>query len=64
MGGANVGSLYAMPASIIPERGQVPENFAKPSSGLSAWASKQLWNIFHEREGRSNFANNSGELGP
>jgi hypothetical protein len=30
--GANVGSLYAMPFHIVPDRGQVSENVAKSST--------------------------------
>jgi hypothetical protein len=64
MGGANVGSLYAIPDRIIPERGQVSENSAKPSAWLFAGTSKQFWHVLHDCEAWSNLANNSGELGP
>jgi hypothetical protein len=44
--GANVGSWYAMPLRIVPDRGQVSENSLKPSM-------KQVCHVFHNNEVRS-----------
>lgn len=61
MGGAKVASLYAVPARIIPDRGQVTEDAGEP---FSTSARKEFWHVFHDREHWSNFANNTGELAP
>lgn len=47
----------ALPLCIIPERGQRPENVAKPSI-------KQLWRVFHDDEAGANFANQACIFGP
>lgn len=54
---ANGGSRYAMPLRVIPERGQVSENLAVPST-------KQSCDVLHDDVPRSNLANDSGELDP
>nr|WP_052757334.1 hypothetical protein [Sphingobium chungbukense] len=61
MGGAKVASLNAVPARIIPERGQVTENAGEP---LSTGSRKEFWHVFHDRKCGSNFANKTGELAP
>lgn len=53
----NGGSRYAVPLRVIPERGQVSENFAVPST-------KQSCDVLHDDEARSNVANDSSELDP
>jgi hypothetical protein len=45
------------PARIIPHRSQVSENTSKPSRS-------EDWGVFHERESRSNLANDSGHFSP
>ena len=45
-----------MPDRIIPERGQIPENSAKPSAWLLAWASQQVCDVLHENDFRSKVA--------
>jgi hypothetical protein len=55
--GANIGSSQHSPAAVIPERGQITEDNAEPPS-------KQSWTVFHEREARSNFANDARHVGP
>jgi len=57
LSGTSVGSRYAVPFSIIPERGQVSENSANSPS-------KQSCDVFHEDEFGSYFANKAGELSP
>lgn len=57
MGRANVGSRYAMPFRIKPERGQRSEYVANPSI-------KQLWTVFHDDKSGSNLANKASELTP
>lgn len=57
LGSANGGSWYAVPLRIIPERGQVSENDAKPST-------KQSCDVFHDDEPRSKFANEAGDFRP
>lgn len=54
---ANGGSRYAMPLRVIPERGQVSENLAVPST-------KQSCDVLHDDVPWSNLANDSGELDP
>jgi hypothetical protein len=46
-----------MPFRIIPERGKVSENIAKPPS-------KECCNVLHDDVSRSNFANKTGILAP
>nr|WP_053553207.1 hypothetical protein [Sphingopyxis sp. 113P3] len=53
-----------MPFRIIPERGQVSENSAKPSATLLSWATKQICDVLHDDEGRSNFASQSTDFRP
>lgn len=53
--GANGGSWYAMPLSIIPERGQGSENLCKPST-------KQSCDVLQDNEAWSQFANQAGDL--
>jgi hypothetical protein len=62
--GANVGSWYAIPADIIPERGQVSENSAKPSARPFRRATEQCCDVLHDDDARSNFANQTGDFGP
>jgi len=57
LSGTNVGSRYAMPLSIIPERGQVSENGSKSPS-------KQRCDVFHSDVSWSYLANKAGELIP
>lgn len=57
LSGTSVGSRYAVPLSIIPERGQVSENGSESPS-------KQSCDVFHNDESGSNFANKAGELAP
>lgn len=57
LSGTSVGSRYAMPFSIIPERGQVSENVSEPST-------KQSCDVLHDDELGSYLANESGELRP
>jgi hypothetical protein len=45
MGGAKVGSLYAVPDSIIPELGQVPENAAELPARKQSSS-----DVFHDRD--------------
>jgi hypothetical protein len=62
--GANGGSWYAIPADIIPDRGQVSENSAKPSPWPLRWASKQCCDVLHNDDAGSNLANKTGDFGP
>jgi len=55
--GADGGSWYTVPDSIIPERGKVSENSSKPGT-------KETWHVFHDDELGSYFANKSGVLTP
>ena len=55
--GANVGSRYAMPLRIIPERGQVSENVCKPPP-------KQSCDVFHDDVARSYLANEPSIFAP
>jgi hypothetical protein len=55
--GANVGSWYAMPFRIIPERGQGSENGIQPSR-------KQRADVLHEHKPGSKFANKTGVSEP
>jgi hypothetical protein len=48
--GANGGSRNTMPLRIVPERGQVSENDAKPSAAFSR---EQVCDILHDDELRS-----------
>jgi hypothetical protein len=50
-----VGSRYAMPDRVIPERGQGPENGIQPST-------KQRSDVLQENEAGSKFANETGDL--
>ena len=52
MRGTNGGRRYAMPFRVIPDRGQVPENIAQPSS-------KQRCHVLQERDPWWNQANGS-----
>ncbi len=54
---AEVGSGYAVPESIIPERGQVSENASKPGT-------EDAWDVFQEDEAGSKLASESGNLRP
>ena len=55
--GANGGSWYAVPFRVIPARGQVTENAAKP-------VSKESWDVFQQCCTGSKNANESREFGP
>jgi hypothetical protein len=55
--GTNIGSAYAVPFRIIPERGKVSENVSKPSM-------KQCCDVLHDDVAGSYFPNNSGVLFP
>lgn len=57
LSGTSVGSWYAMPFSIIPDRGQASENSAKPPS-------KQSCDVLHDDDSRSYFANEAIEVEP
>ena len=57
LSGTSVGSRYAVPLRIIPERGQVSEN--SPHS-----PSKESCDVFHDDEARSNLVNQSAIVGP
>lgn len=54
---ANVGSWYAVPFRIIPDRGQVSENSAQPST-------KQCCDVLHDKELWSKFASKPDDLDP
>jgi len=54
---SNAGSSYAMPFRVIPERGQVSENFSKPSR-------KQRCDVLHDDVVRSYFANEARVVTP
>jgi hypothetical protein len=55
--GANVARGYTVPPSIIPERGQVPENSSEPGT-------KEAWCIFHDCELRSKLVNEASIFTP
>jgi hypothetical protein len=55
MRGANVGSRYAMPFSIIPDLGQRPENSIQPSS-------KQRCHVLQDNRSRLQFSNQANGL--
>jgi hypothetical protein len=55
--GADGRSGYAVPDSVIPERGQLSENSSMPGT-------KEAWHVFHNCKAGSNLANKSGELRP
>lgn len=57
MRGANMGSGYAMPLRVIPERGQLSENSAQPSS-------QEACDVLHDDEAGSYEANESRKLCP
>lgn len=57
VGGSKVRLSKATPFRIIPESGQVSENFSKPKR-------KVPWDVFQDREFRSNHAKDAGKLGP
>ena len=46
VGSANGGSWYAIPCRVVPERGQVSENFSHPEI-------KQAWDVLHDDEAGS-----------
>jgi hypothetical protein len=50
-----------MPLCIIPDRGQVSENSAKPSSPFSC---KQTWDVLHKHKAGSNLANKAVHFAP
>lgn len=54
---SNIGCRKHEPLRIVPDRGQVAENFSHPSS-------KQAWDVLHDREPGSYRAKASGELRP
>lgn len=54
---ANGGRWYAVPLRIVPERGQISENSAKPPT-------KQRCDVLHDDVAGSKFANKSGVLCP
>jgi hypothetical protein len=60
--GANGGSWYAMPLCIKPDLGQVSENSSEPSSWPLRRASKQVCDVLHNDELRSNLANEASVL--
>jgi hypothetical protein len=55
--GTEGASRYAVPLCVVPERGQVPENVAKPPS-------KEPWDVLHEHVAGSKKANETGVFGP
>jgi hypothetical protein len=55
MRGANVGSWYAMPLSIVPDLGQRPENSVQPSS-------KQRCHVLQHNRSRLQFSNQANGL--
>jgi hypothetical protein len=55
--GANGRRWNAVPLRVIPERGQVPENSAKPPS-------KEICDVLHEDVAGSKLANQAGVLAP
>jgi hypothetical protein len=55
--GANGASRYAVPPSVVPERGQVSENVSKSST-------KERCDVFHEHVAGSKLANEAGVLTP
>jgi hypothetical protein len=57
MRSANVGRSQDSPLRIVPERGQFSENDVEASTSES-------WRVFHERESRSNLANDASHLPP
>lgn len=57
MGGADIASSQHRPAAVIPERGQVTQDSLES-------ANKERWAVFHERERRSNLANDPRHLRP
>lgn len=57
LSGTNVGSRYAMPFRIIPERGQVSENSPHPST-------KQSCDVLHDDEAWSYLANEPSVISP
>ena len=50
-------SRYAVPFTVIPERGQVSENVSHPPN-------KQACDVFHDCKAGSYFANNAAEFNP
>lgn len=57
MGGANVGSWYAVPLRVIPERGQVGEDDIEAPN-------KEGWRVFQDDKRGSKFPNQTGDFGP
>jgi hypothetical protein len=57
MRGTKGGSRYAVPFSVIPERGQVSKDDSKSSV-------KERCDVLHEDESRLKKANDTGELVP
>jgi len=53
----DVASAQHIPARIEPERGQISENDAEPSSS-------EIWGVLHEHVARSNLANDASEVNP
>jgi hypothetical protein len=54
---AGVGSSYATPLRVIPERGQVIGDIGEATS-------KESCHVLHEDVSRSKYANDTSELGP
>lgn len=57
MRGANVGRWYAIPFSIVPERGQVPENIVKATRS-------EGFNVLQQEHSRSKLPNDTSALAP
>jgi hypothetical protein len=64
MRGVNGRSRYAMPLRVIPDRGQVSENAAKPKAWPVLGAIKQVCDVLHDEEAGSKLASQSGKLRP
>ena len=54
---ADLGSRYAVPLRVIPERGQVGDDVSESSS-------HEPWDVLHEDVARSKYANDPREVGP
>lgn len=59
--GADGCCRYAIPDRVVPERGQVPENFSPDGSVVD---SKDVRHVLHEDVAGSKLANGSGHLAP
>lgn len=57
MRGADIISSQHRPSTVVPDRGQVAKDSSEP-------ASNEGWAVLHEREGRSNLANDARHVGP